>query len=605
VQYVYVYTLRENLWDIAWDCQPAATHTATLADTLATQTVFANFPIAATAQTDAQTDTKRLRYHGPSIHRSYDTLQSFRPNSLDLAIIGGYFAITILVGWLFRRKAHSTSDFFHAARTLPVGVTTIAFVAANCGALEVVGIVSATAKYGARTLHFYWIGAVPAMLFLSLCMMPIYMRSRALTVPEFLKLRFNDATRTLNIVCSGIMMILVSGISLYALAQVLRTFLGWSFTQTTLSAAAIVFLYVSLGGLTATMYNEVIQFALIVLGLLPLVFFILHEFHGLSGLASHLRPSMRHTWIGLPLAAPRASPMDIVGVSMGLGFVLSFGYWCTDFVLIQRALAARSTTGVLNTPLFAAFVKLVFPGLLVLPGLAAAVLFLNGSKFSYDQALPALMMRYYSHGLLGFGITAILASLMSGLAGNINALTTIWTHDIYRASIAPRRSERHYIMAGRIFTFSAILLSIATAFFALSFSNILDYLQLLFSLFNAPLLATFLLGMFTTWATPRAGFWGLTLGTLSSVLHNFAYRVHWIRYGSDMTANFYGAILAFSSCLILTTLLSRITSAKSREELANLTCWTGTGPSIRIPRTAIVLAVLAVLLCIALSILFR
>ncbi|HEY1744408.1 MAG TPA: sodium:solute symporter family protein [Granulicella sp.] len=532
-------------------------------------------------------------------------MRSFHPNSLDLAIIGVYFAATILVGWLFRRKAHSTADFIHAARTLPTAVTTIAFVAANCGALEIVGIVSASAKYGAKTLHFYWIGAIPAMLFLSLCMMPIYMRSRALTVPEFLKFRFNESTRTLNIVCSGIMMVLVSGISLYALAQVLRTFLGWSFTQTTLSAAAIVFVYVSLGGLTATMYNEVIQFALIVLGLLPLVFFILHDFHGMAGLASHLEPAMRHTWVGLPLANPHASPMDVAGVSMGLGFVLSFGYWCTDFVLIQRALAARTTAGVLNTPLFAAFVKLLFPALVVLPGLAAAVFFSAKSGFRYDQALPALMMRYYGHGLLGFGITAILASLMSGLAGNINALTTIWTHDIYRASLAPNKSERHYVLVGRSSTLIAILLSIATAYLALSFSNIMDYLQLLFSLFNAPVLATFLLGMFTMWATPKAGFWGLLLGTLASIVHNLAYRLHWIHYGSDMSANFYGAILAFASCLAFTALLSFFTTAKSREELADLTCWTSTHQGIRIPRTALSLAFVAIVICISLSVLFR
>jgi len=532
-------------------------------------------------------------------------LRPFPPNSIDLAIVAVYFAATILVGWLFRRKAHSSSEFFHAARSLPGAVTAIAFVSANCGALEIVGIVSASAKYGAKTLHFYWIGAIPAMLFLALCMMPIYMRSRALTVPEFLKMRFNESTRILNISCCGVMMILVSGISLYALSQVLRMFLGWSFTQTTLSAAAIVFLYVSLGGLTATIYNEVIQFALIVLGLLPLVFFILRDFHGLAALAAHLEPAMRHTWVGLPLASPHTSRMDVLGVSMGLGFVLSFGYWCTDFVLIQRALAARSTAGVIDTPLLAAFVKLFFPILVVLPGLAAAILFVSRPGFNYDQALPALMIRYYRHGLLGFGITAILASLMSGLAGNINALTTIWTHDVYRSSLVPNRSDRHYVFVGRLSTLAAILLSIATAYLALSFNNIMDYLQLLFSLFNAPLLATFLLGMFTTWATPRAGFWGLLLGTLSSVAHNLAYRMHWFLYGSDMSANFYGAIFAFTSCFAVTALVSLFTAAKPVEELSDLTYWTGTYRGIQIPRVAQMLALAAIALCISLSIIFR
>jgi SSS family solute:Na+ symporter len=280
--------------------------------------------------------------------------------------------------------------------------------------------------------------------------------------------------------------------------------------------------------------------------------------------------------------------MDIIGVSMGLGFVLSFGYWCTDFVLIQRSLAARSTAGVINTPLFAAFVKISFPALVVLPGLAAAVLF---------RSKP---------GLLGFGITAILASLMSGLAGNINALTTIWIHDIYRASFVRDRSDRHYVFAGRVFTLIAVVLSVATAYLALSFNNIMDYLQLLFSLFNAPLLATFLLGMFTTWATSKAGFWGLLIGTLSSIAHNLAYRMHWLSYGSDMSANFYGAILAFTSCLLVTTLLSAFTVSKAREELADLTYWTGThNNGIRVPRLAVLLACAALVMCAALSIAFR
>jgi solute:Na+ symporter, SSS family len=531
-------------------------------------------------------------------------LRSFPPNLADLTVIGVYFLATILVGWLFRRKAHSSSEFFHAARALPTAVTAIAFLAANCGALEIVGIASASAKYGAKTLHFYWIGAIPAMLFLALGMMPIYMRSGALTVPEFLKLRFNESTRTLNIICCGIMMILVSGISLYALSQVLRTFLGWSFTQTTLTAAAIVFLYVSLGGLSATIYNEVIQFALIILGIFPLVFFILSDFHGLGGVVSHLQSSMRHTWAGVPLASPHAYPMDVVGISMGLGFVLSFGYWCTDFVLIQRALAARTTAGVITTPLIAAAVKIFFPVLVVLPGLAAAILFRAQPGFNYDQALPALMIHYYRHGLLGLGITAILASLMSGLAGNINALVTIWIHDVYRV-LAPNRSDGHYVLMGRFSTLAAILLSIATGYLALSFNNLMDYLQLLFSLFNAPLLATFLLGMFTTWATPKAGFWGLLLGVLSSIAHNFAYRMHWITYGSDMSANFYGAILACTSCFLVTALLSAFTAAKPREELVNLTCWTGTHQGVRMPNAALVLACGTFATFLLLSVVFR
>lgn len=532
-------------------------------------------------------------------------LQASLHNPIDLLIVATYFAATILVGWLFRGKARSASAFFHATRSLPPPITAIAFVAANCGALEIVGIVSASAKYGAKTLHFYWIGAIPAMLFLALCMLPIYMRSRALTVPEFLKMRFSESTRFLNIIFGGVMMVLVSGISLYALSQVLSAFLGWSFTETTLSTAAIVYAYVSLGGLTATIYNEVIQFVLIVLGLSPLAIFILHDFHGLAGLLSHLDLAMSHSWVGLPIASPRTSRMDAVGVSMGLGFVLSFGYWCTDFVLIQRALAARTADGVINTPLFAAFVKLFFPILVVIPGLAAAILFASGTNPNYDQALPRLMLHYYRPGLLGFGITAILASLMSGLAGNINALTTIWTHDIYRPSLAPHRSDRHYVLIGRISTLVAILLSVGTAYFALSFNNIMDYLQLLFSLFNAPLLATFLLGMFSTWATPRSGFLGLLIGTLVSIMHNLAYRLHWIRYGSDMSANFYGAIVAFTTCFVATALVSVVTTAKPLEDLTGLTYWTTGFNTVRIPKVTYLLSLVAAAICIALSVWFR
>jgi len=526
-------------------------------------------------------------------------------NSLDLTIISAYFLATILIGYLLRKRTHSSKAFFHASRSLPTIVTTVAFVAANCGALEIVGIVSASAKYGAGMLHFYWIGAIPAMLFLALTMMPVYIRSGALTVPEFLHLRFNAETRLLNIFLSTIMMLMVSGISIYAPTQVLRIFLGHSFTQIVFPVAAVVLLYLSLGGLTATIYNEVLQFTLIVAGLLPLVLFVLHDFHGFSGLLTVLPTNMRHTWLGLPFFAPQTAQFDILGISMGLGFVLSFGYWCTDFVLIQRSLAARSIEGAIETPLYASFVKIIFPLLVVVPGLAAAIFFRNQHGFAYDQALPALMTHYYKHGILGFGITAILASLMSGVAGNINALTTIWIHDFYRPIIAPHKSDRHYVFAGRLLILVGILLSVATAYVALSFNNLMDYLQLLFSLFNAPLFATFLLGMFTTWATPKAGFWGLLVGTLCSMAHNLAYQFHRIVYGSDMSANFYGASLAFLVCLLVTALVSLITKRKDIQELADLTYWTSSREHTHLAPLPILIALSSLFLCLMLSFVFR
>lgn len=531
-------------------------------------------------------------------------MHPIKTNAADIAVIAIYFISTLTIGVLFRKKGASSSSFFHAGQKLPVSITTLAFLSANCGALEIVGMVSTSAKYGILALHFYWIGAIPAMLFLSLFMMPVYIRSRALTVPEFLKLRYNEPTRILNAVCFAIMMLLISGISLYAMAEILRVFVGWSFTKTTFTAALFVFIYISLGGLVATMYNEVFQFFFTVAGLLPLAWMILRDFHGVRGLVAPLPAGMDHVW-GIPLYSPHTAPMDIAGVVMGLGFVLSCGYWCTDFVLIQRAIAARDIQAAMSTPLLASILKLFFPVLVVVPGLAAASLFRFGPGRNYDQALPALMQRYYGHGLLGVGVTVILASLMSGLAGNVTAFSTVCTHDLYRGLVAPGKEDRHYVVVGRILMFVAILSSIAAAYIALGFDSLMDYLQLLFSLFNAPLLATFLLGMFTKWATPKAGFWGLLSGIVVSAMDDIAYRMGMIHYGSDMSADFYGAILAFSVCLVVTVVISSFTARKFPSELAGLTYQTSDRQSAAIPVRSYLLAVVVALVCLLLNVLFR
>jgi SSS family solute:Na+ symporter len=496
----------------------------------------------------------------PNIHLNY----------LDNLIIVGYFAFIVYTGVRLRRRMVSSTEYFQAGRSLPAIITGLAFVAANSGALEVMGVVSTSAKYGARANQFYWMGAIPAMLFLGLFMMPIYYRSRTRSVPEFLKLRYNEATRGLNAISFAVMMILVSGISLYAMAIIMRSFLGWSFQLSIVCAAAIVLVYVAMGGLTATMYNEVLQFVLIVAGLSPLIYFVLKNFHGLSGLRASLPMDLRHTWQGLPVFNPGRSAMDIIGIIFGLGFVLSFGYWCTDFLLVQRALAARDTEAACQTPLIAALAKLFFPALVVLPGLAAAVLFPSGLAARYDLALPMLMSRFYTHGLLGLGVVAMFSSFMSGMAGNITAFNTVWTYDIYQSYVAPDRSDSHYLSVGRIATVVATLLSIGTAYIVLRFNSLMDYVQLLFSFFNAPVFATFLLGMFTRWATPQGGFWGLLAGTVAAILHRAAYSAHLVRYGSDMSANFYGAIIAWMVCFLVTCLVSSVTRDKPPEELVGL-----------------------------------
>jgi len=539
-------------------------------------------------------------FERPSLHTA-------NLNALDLGIIAMYFLSILLIGLWLRKRTRTSSEYFHAGRSLPAIVTGIAFVAANCGALEIMGVVSTAAKYGARANSFYWVGAIPAMLFLALFMMPIYYRSRALSVPEFLKLRYNEATRVLNAASFAVMMILVSGISLYAMGLILETFLGWSFTSGVLLAAGIVLIYVVLGGLTATIYNEVLQFLLIVAGMLPLVYFLLREFGGFRGLGEHLPPMMAHTWKGLPVFSPQSSPMDLVGIVFGLGFILSCGYWCTDFLLIQRALAARSEQASVETPLIAAVAKLFFPLLVVLPGLAAFLLFPGTLAQRYDLALPALMSRFYGHGLLGLGVTAMLASFMSGMAGNITAFNTVWTYDLYAAHLAPRRSDAHYLRVGRVTTVVATVLSVGTAYIVLRFNSLMDYVQLLFSLFNAPLFATFLLGMFTRWATPSAGFWGLLFGTLTATLHSLLYHAHILHYGSDMSANFYGAIFGFTACLGVTAVVSRVTARKPVAELDGVIY----APrqrrtdSSRARHTTWIYAGLIAACCVALNFLFR
>lgn len=488
----------------------------------------------------------------------------------DYSIVAAYFVLIIIIGLVLRKRMVTSSEYFQAGRSLPAIITGIAFVAANSGALEIMGVVSTSAKYGARANQFYWIGAIPAMLFLGLFMMPIYYRSRARSVPEFLKLRYNEPTRALNATSFAVLMVLVSGISLYAMAIILRSFLGWAFGISVVAAAAFVLVYVVLGGLTATIYNEVLQFILIVLGLTPLAYFVLRDFKGISGLRAALPATLSHTWSGLPVVQPFGSLMDVIGIVFGLGFVLSFGYWCTDFLLVQRALAARDAEAAALTPLIGAVAKLFFPALVVIPGLAAVILIPHGLAVRYDLALPTLMAHYYGHGLLGLGVVAMLSSFMSGMAGNITAFNTVWTYDIYQNYLARNKPDKHYITVGRLATVIATILSMGTAYIVLRFNSLMDYVQLLFSFFNAPLLATFLLGMFTRWATPKGGFWGLLLGTLASLFHRLAYSLHIFPYGSDMAANFYGAIVGWSVCLLATIGISMITPKKPAVELEGL-----------------------------------
>jgi solute:Na+ symporter, SSS family len=522
-----------------------------------------------------------------------------------LLIIVPYLAATITIGYFVRRRAHSSFQFLHARRALPTAVTALAFLAANCGALEVVGIVTASAKYGALALHFYWIGAIPAMVFLALLMMPIYAQSGAMTVPDFLRLRYGSATHVLSAASLAVMMAFVSGISLYAISTVLQLFFGWGFFHVVLGTAAVVLCYALTGGLRATIYNELLQFAMTVVGLLPLAWMVFRRMNGPGGVLRGLPQQMAHVWTKMPLAAPHTARMDVLGVVAGLGFVLSFGYWCTDFVLIQRALAAKTVEGSIRTPLLAATVKLFFPFLIIFPGMEAALLLRGQPTPDFDQALPLLMQHYYGPALLGLGVAAIIASLMSGLAGNITAFSALATHDLYREHLKPREEDLHYLRVGRIFTAVAACLSVATAYIAFRYNNLMDYLQLIFSLFNAPLCALFVLGMFTTWASPAGGFWGLLCGVLVAGAHNLAVREEWVTYGSQMSANFYGAMYGWAICATVTAAVSAVTRRRTRDELQGLTYFTQTGERVRPSWVAWALAAVVVAAGVALDWVYR
>src|SRR5512139_1952991 len=450
-------------------------------------------------------------------------------NAVDYAIIGGYILVMVLVGYALKKYMKTGEDFFLSGRSLPSWITGLAFLSANLGALEIIGMVANSAKYGIATVHFYWVGAVLAMVFLGIFMMPFYYGSRVRTVPEYLKLRYNEATRGLNAISFAIMTVLMSGVSLYAMALLFKLMLGWPLTQSILVAAVVVLLYVFWGGLSSSIYNEVIQFFLIWLGLLPIVFLGLKQVGGFAGLGARVQETLLHS---IKYLGTSNNPLgvDWFGVVMGLGFVLSFGYWTTDFLVVQRALASKNLNAARMTPIIAAFPKMLVPIIVVIPGLVALLVLPEFSQAAapaadYNSALILLMKHYLPNGVLGLAITALLASFMSGMAGNVTAFNCIWTYDIYGSYISKGRPDAHYVKVGKWTTVIGVLASVGTAYIALGFKNLMDYMQLIFSFFNAPLFATFLLGMFWRKASPWGGFWGLLVGILTAAGHFILYKL--------------------------------------------------------------------------------
>ena len=506
---------------------------------------------------------------------------------IDYAILILYFSFVIAIGWRLRKSVTSVGDFLTAGHKVPLWITSLAFLAANLGAQEVVGMCASGAKYGIMTAHFYWIGAVPAMLFVGVFMMPFYYGSRARSVPEYLKLRFDEKTRGLNAIAFAIMTLFSSGISMYALGRMFQLVLGWSFDASVALSALIVLVYTYLGGLRSAIYNEVLQFFLIVIGFSPLSILAVQRAGGWAGMQQKLPDVMTHTWKYIGSASQNPMGVEAFGLFAGLGFVLSFGYWCTDFLVVQRAMAAENMSDARRTPLLAAFPKMIMPFIVIVPGIAALALTKSGSGYSlplkgngydYDQALTTLMAQFYPSGMLGVGLTALMASFMSGMAGNVTAFNTVFTYDIYQGYLRPNASDRHYLTVGRITTVVGILLSIGTAYLATQFNNIMDFLQLIFGFVNAPLFATFLLGMFWKRTTGHGAFTGLLAGTgaaaatygLTLAEDKGGWLANLHSFPSTMAQNFWIAIFAWSTCFFVTIAVSLVTNPRPDAELRGL-----------------------------------
>ena len=545
-------------------------------------------------------------------------------HAIDWAIMALYFAVVIGIGVRLRRSVASSEDFLLSGRSMPAWVSGLAFLSANLGAQEVIGMGASGAKYGIATSHFYWVGAVPAMCFVALFMMPFYYGSKARSVPEYLRLRFDEKTRTLNALTFAVMTVFSSGISLYAMGKLFQLLLGWNMNAAMLAAAAIVLAYTILGGLTSAIYNEVLQFFLIVFGFAPLAWLGLRDVGGWQGLTAKLATvstqqgfapdAYTRSWAHLDQASANPIGVEWFGLVAGLGFVLSFGYWCTDFLVVQRAMAADSMRSARRTPLIAAFPKMLFPFLVILPGMIALALGAHGGAgvipvkldaagaplvdalgrtvLDFDLATPSLLLKYFPSGMLGLGLTALLASFMSGMAGNVTAFNTVCTYDLYQGLVRPGAGDAHYLKVARIVTVVGIAVSIGAAYVAAAFNNIMDVLQLVFAFVNAPLFATFALGMFWRRTTGHAAFSGLLAGTLGAAVHHGlslplgsvpgikgGYFAALISYPSDLAQTFWTAIVAWSTCFAVTIVVSLFTAPRPAAELTGLV-W-GLTPRVR------------------------
>lgn len=531
---------------------------------------------------------------------------------VDWGILAIYLVFVIGIGFALKRQSKTAEDFLLSGRSIPGWITGLAFISANLGAQELIGMAASGAEYGIMTSHFYWVGAIPAMVFLGIFMMPMYYGSKAKSVPEYLKMRYDERTRVFNSVSFAFMTIFSSGISMHALADLLTTLVGWNYYGWLVVTSVIVLAYVLKGGLSSAIYNEVLQFFMIVFGIAPLAYLALENVGGWDGLVTKLQASPLgdgsiHSWAQ---TATGDNPMGVpwYGIIFGLGFVLSFGYWTTNFAEVQRALAANSMGAARRTPIVGAIPKMLFPAIVILPGMIAYALTMDGAGsgyaipakldangvamldsagktiMNYNQVLPSMILHYFPNGLLGLALTALMASFMSGMAANVTAFNTVWTYDIYSQMTGGRKTDRQLLNMGKVATIAGIILAMGCALIAAKYNNIMAILQLVFGFVNAPLFATFLLGMFTKRSNNAGAFWGLLIGTGTAVVfHGLSWvtgngpgvKGAWIsqvfEYPKDLSQSFMVAIVAFSVTFIINAGLS-LTSGRNKtdEELAGL-----------------------------------
>jgi SSS family solute:Na+ symporter len=470
-----------------------------------------------------------------------DTLINADP--IDYVIVAIYFGFVLGIGIMARRHVSNSVDFFLSGRSLPAWVTGLAFISANLGAVEIMGMSASGAELGLPTVHYFWVGAIPAMLFLGVVMMPFYYGSKVRSVPEFMLRRFGPGAHLVNAISFAVAQLLIAGINLFLLASILEALLGLPMFVALLLAAGIVLSYITLGGLSAAIYNEVLQFFVIVAALLPLTLLGLSRVGWWDGLTARITAAspdgagltadqQLNSWPGQALSGFDSSFWSVVGIVFGLGFVLSFGYWTTNFVEVQRALASDSISSARKTPIIGSFPKMFVPFITILPGMIAAVLVTEminlkaggtpsggtSGTVTYNDALILMMRDLLPNGLLGLAITGLLAAFMAGMAANISAFNTVFTFDLYQDYLHKEDSDSHYVWVGRAATVAATGIAIGTSYFAAGFPNIMAYLQTLFGFFNAPLFATFILGMFWKRMTATAGWVGLVAGTVSAVL---------------------------------------------------------------------------------------